>query len=709
MDQKIGFSYDLLNNQIKDRTLTSNQAAVILQDIRDYVNAAQDLKGQKDFVDYQQTVEEETRSDQATGFDIIGQDIPEDIPVEVNQRQDMSPAVSGLNFVGYKTVDANTIANSTHDYVEFHPNRYAEIEMHTIKDALNLKTSKLILSPSGLKPSTAIKFMVDTEYNGKKTKVGEHKQDDYGDQTYDEEKFEDFADEKGKVSTKGTLNVPIKIVDAASGETIGYVRTHRWVTERYKEGEGQSGLRNIAEKYDEKGNEVNGARQAARIIETRRAIVEQFNANGGHIDGKITSKSNGHPIFNTELKTGTTNEKSKIVAGYAFNHKDGGLLPDKKIIITVFSGKNFYSGKDYIFDRPVTDAGDIYEGGIFTMLPSANAEHFPVPLVGNSLGHSPIAAQSLLRAITVHLKSTGAKGDPHTDEAKSLAAKTGFDITTTQGLKDFINQYYTHTADFRDTATVMDRRDAALRAGQQFMFQVKEPIPGKESKANVKVGTSYSGQPPVIAAIDPNTGELTKQFVDAFTAGINTRTKTVVFSRGRLRGINESASSPFLDAKYVNGGWQHTPYEDYNQYVKSFSKTTIYGKPGEDGSFHYAANPALKYEMTLPQDVGSPNLVESNETPTTVHLDGPPPKKVNKFLQNTGLSQRGGEKADSVKEIGTPGEKSKPLTIANLEELYNFTPEEQRNGKVPSEMLKTLTDNGHTGLSEGYNPFSLCL
>lgn len=711
----IGFSYDLLNNQTREGTLSTNEAARILTDLRDYTEAIQALKGDKDFIEYK---DRQPQPVPDLGYDMISTDRPADIPVETSQRADLLRPASrgGITFSGYKTLDALSIANSTLGYLEFNPNRNQEIDMVSIKDNINEKTSLLVLKPSGLQPGTNLQFVIDTDYNGPKNLTGEFKQDEYGNVPMGKESFADFIDERGKIPADKMANVPIKIVDANSGQTVGYVRKHDWVAERYPVGESKTGLRNIAERFDKEGNELNGPAQSRRILDTRKAIVDQFNANGGHLTGHVSYKGPGHVILNTENKTSTTNEKSKTVPGYAFNRTNGGLLPDPKIRLAIFNNGTFFSGKDYPFDKPISgDTSDVYNGGIFTLLPGANGEHHPVPLVGKSLGDSPLAVDSVLRAITLYLKHTGAAGDPVTAEVSKLAANTTHDVSRVEGLNNFINQYFTHTANFQDTATVPDLRpdEFGRKRSSQFMFQIKDAIRSKEAKGTIKVGTSFSGHNPVTATLDPTTGELNKIFQDTLRTGLGTRSRAVVFTRAGIRGINESADEPFKDAIFNSktGLWNHPKYDDYNQYVKSFSQTTAYGKNKlSDGSYVYTANPAIEYNIDTHKDLGSTSLVHSNESATATHLSEgrSAEEEVSDIEQSLGLSQRG-SKPSKVGEIGTPGENSKPLTTSNLEELYNFTPEEQRNGKTVSEVLKTLTDRGHTGLSEGYNPFSLCL
>ena len=63
----------------------------------------------------------------------------------------------------------------------------------------------------------------------------------------------------------------------------------------------------------------------------------------------------------------------------------------------------------------------------------------------------------------------------------------------------------------------------------------------------------------------------------------------------------------------------------------------------------------------------------------------------------------------AVAAIGTAPDKSRPLSTQSLREIYNFTPEAQRNGKTVTEVYNELAVRGHTFIPEGFNPFSRCL
>lgn len=646
-------------------------------------------------------------------IETIDEDIPEDFPLtfidDTNAMAFQIPAdngVGGTTFGGSKTIDAGTIANSTLGYVEFAPNHNNEINLISQKDQINQKTNPDVLKPGKLMPGTNIRFEVDTEYDGPKNLVGQLKQDEYGNVPQGHESFADYSDNNGKVPTDKMGNVPIKIVDNTTGKTIGYVRKHEWVTERYGK---DSGLRNIAEKFDEEGNEINGAIQSKRILDIRKAIVDRYNDTGLHTTGKTTSKGVGHPILNIEIKNKSSRERSEAKPGYAFNKKDGGLLPGKLEIVindngTLMSGKGFPTKK-----RIAGDPKAYRHGQVLVLLPGANGEHIPAPLVGKSLTESEIPHRTISRAIELYLSYNGDLNHPTTIEINKVKQMTGFDLSSEKGLRNFINQYFTHTQRFDDTAMIPN--GASQQGNGRFLFNVWDRIPGKEGKAWIKAGITGSNNRPAMATLDTN-GKLNQEFSEILKQGLATRTKAVTFSRGELRGLNEptDADNPFSDIMYRSDGrWHPTHYSDYNEYVKAFSKTTAYGKNKIGNDYVYTANPSIAYDIDgLDENI---TKVEANTKPANVEVPTPTPEVYNESLANemdeifNAMPQR----KPVVKEIGSAPDNSRPLDMKNLEDLYTFTPEDQRNGKVPADVMRELSDRGHTFLADGYNPFSLCL
>jgi hypothetical protein len=342
---------------------------------------------------------------------------------------------------------------------------------------------------------------------------------------------------------------------------------------------------------------------------------------------------------------------------------------------------------------------ELIKGGVGAMVPAANGGFLYAPLIGNPLavaGKNSAAVNSVARAVELYLSGK------NTNEVDDIKNATGFDVSTINGLRSFINQYFTYTRKFPDTAT--------FEKGQErFMFSIDETmIKTADKTKHIKIGFASSGRKPVYANL--TNGQLSEAFRDALQEGFQQRSAAVVYTNADLniRGIN--SSKPITNAVYNSktGKWVSKTFTSYNQYVKSFSKTAVYGRNKlSDGSYTYVANPQL------PMDLGdlrkaAEHRTESNESPTEVklptvedHIAG-----ANALDDLMNMSPIFGR---PVQEIGSAPEKSNPLSVQSLQEIYNFTPSGHRNGKTVLEVYKDLAARGHTFIPKGFNPFSRCL
>ena len=111
----------------------------------------------------------------------------------------------------------------------------------------------------------------------------------------------------------------------------------------------------------------------------------------------------------------------------------------------------------------------------------------------------------------------------------------------------------------------------------EFVFSIDDKSGTADKTKQIKVGFTRRGDGVRYANIE--NGKLSSDFIQMLTEGFTKRARAVVFTDQALgiKGINSGGL--FYDAIYVEGkGWKHTEYESYNQYVKSFSKTPVYGR-----------------------------------------------------------------------------------------------------------------------------------
>jgi len=238
------------------------------------------------------------------------------------------------------------------------------------------------------------------------------------------------------------------------------------------------------------------------------------------------------------------------------------------------------------------------------------------------------------------------------------------------------------------------------------VFSINDSRVADKTK-QIKVGFTMRGDGVKYANIVD--GALAESFVNTLAEGFSLRSRAVVYTDPSLglKGINSLGS--FYDAVYVPGkGWKHNQYDSYNQYVKSFSRTAVYGRntigEGKDRKYVYTANPHLN--ITMGSDVkptkANTSIKEVKNPPKAFEADAAAFDELSNFSYRV-------RSTVPVDAFGTGSENSKPLTFGELERIYNFTPENQRNGRTVQEVMDDLNGRGHTYISDGYNPFSRCL
>jgi hypothetical protein len=609
--------------------------------------------------------------------------------------------------MGKKTVDVLSIANSTIAYHEVERNgKYYKI---TDPTKLSETTNPDILTPGRLNTGHPIRLEVDKDYNGTINIDDELIQDEFGERMQRQEDIDSyFKGDKIIPNEHNIGNIPIKVVDTVTGKSIGYVRRADWVMAKYPNTED---YRNVVDTlYDDEGNPIdNLSKQMNAIMALRTKAIEQYNANGQGVDGKISGKGTGTLIRNMTFNKNT--EKSKLELGYARSrNQEKSLLPDPSLQLAIVHSGVAYTGKDYPFNgkQGYKDVA-LSDGNIVAMVPGANGAHLYVPLVGQMLadGDRKSSVNTVARAVELYLINNGTDAKI-INEIDEIQRQTKHDISTEEGLRNFINQYFTYTESFKDVDTSPNAESGNKR--ERFLFSISDAV-GSQTKGNIKIGWAFSGRPIINAKI--NNGVLEQAFIDHLEEGFNTRARAVNYTKPgmNLTGINSTGT--FKDVIYTNAGqWRYTEYPNYNEYVKSFSKTGIYGRNQlPDGTYVYTANPTMP--IAVDTSTQFPTLeVTENKTPDVAEVKPEATfneNAANLFdqLSNFSLGQEPG--VIQSKEIGTAPENSKPLTEQNLQELYNFTPEANRNGRTVREVLEQLAANGHTFLADGYNPFTRCL
>jgi hypothetical protein len=696
-DGSIGFSYDLLKQQVNDGTISQPDAAQLLQKLYDYIEATRSQEA------FTQVVTEKVE-EQKSNLPKVDVNVPglPDSPAIFIMDDALAEELPGeMHHGGKKTKDVLSVANSTIKYREIKQgDKYRKVADPT---SLSETTNPDVLIPGKLTEGHPVRFEVDTAYDGDINIDDFHVQDEYGERGQRKEKTADRMRAGRVVPTEDNIgSVAIKVVDTVTGNTIGYVRRLDWVTAKYP---GTSDYRNVADTEVVNDTVIDiMPRHIDEIMSLRRKVIEQFNANGTGLEGEITGKGTGSLIKNIQVNLNT--DKTKAVLGLARSSKpENSMLPDESLEIAVVQSGKAYTGKDYMFSRSQGfDTVDLPDGSVVVMLPGANGQYLYAPLVGHRLvdDQRKTAVNAVSKAIELYLSNDGSNPQAEA-EILELQKLSGFDISTEQGLKAFINQYFTYSQDFLDSVTSVAAAKDSEEAQERFLFSIQERT-GTQNKGNIKLGWSYSGRAPVYAKLTG--GRLDPKFVEALEEGFATRSRAVVYTNPELgiRGINSSGSFTEIYAD-KNGKFKPRHFPSYNEYVKSFSRTIVYGRNQIGDRYVYTANPSIPFAVKV-KPVATNLVVKQNETPDKVQDNPELPydaKAANMFdLDNEYRSVE-------VSERGTAPDNARELSVQTLTEIYNFTPVDNRNGKTVLEVYEDLLSRGHSFIPDGFNPFTRCL
>lgn len=715
LDGTIGFSLDYLNRMINPVNFTQADAIQLLSAAKDFVD---EIKRMQAIQTGGTEVSQESQIEEPIQIIVSGIEPPDTPPI--TDTIDAPTPESNLYHAGYKIVEAATTgATSTIEYHEGVNDKGTAFIKVQRKDAINRDVSEDIMHPGKILPGTELEFVVDTEYDGPKLITDDINWEANITNIREKEKGTDYLDKNGNALSHPRMvgNIPIKVMDKATGKTLFYIRKLDWLEAKFP---GTDDYRNVVEWTGTEEARINNLDlQRERLMDIRSRIVNRYNANRQSSVGKISAegKGTGRMILNhvIEEKSADTGKiKSSVVPEFAYNKKDPtrSLLPEDGTLSIAGDGGALLDGANHSFDKETDfDRSTIVKGAVGQMVRAVNGKYMWASLVGvknAEPGKPSPALNTITRVIELYLLNDGTD-QQITGEIDGLQSNTGFNVATAQGLRAFINQYYTYLQGFQDSALLANSGNTT----EQFLFNVNDKLSNVADKTKqIKAGFSLRGDGVQYANL--LNGALHPEFVKVLQEGLQTRPHAVVFTNPTLglRGINSSGT--FTDAVYVpSKGWKHEQYDSYNQYVKSFSRTSVYGRNQlSDGTYVYTANPSLPMDFqNLEHETAL--VVEDNTTATKVDLpeidEDTENRKLFESLTGLGNLTYSMPAQSSANQIGTGSEKSKPLNLQTLQEMYNFTSEAERNGKTPLEVFDDLSKRGHTYLSEGYNPFSRCL
>ena len=681
------------------------------------------------------------------------------MPVDQNDLEKMSipiiPVISGnINIeaaiqdeleehVGAKSKTAGKVNSATIQYTEIAPGDevWDEVNKKMVKmtrhmfipmyDKLDEKANHNILKPGFIQENDELEFRVDPDFVGEVNYDKMLVTDDFGKVVKRPDSFMDHADASGKIimneETDGYYNVPIAIYHKRSGEKIGYLPRTDWVTAKHGNALNYRNLRNVIR--DAMGNIItdnNVAEQKVKLLKMRKKIAEAYNAGNTQVfTSAVTGINPGHIFYNTEVNLDSENYKYK-------NQQTKNVIPDTSVTFamvnngTVFVGHaTAFSGKANFTEDSVRKRFGSSTNQPAVLLPMPNGGMSLSPIETVELSSRTADTFTIARAIEAYIAFHEKKMTPfHEALIEKIRETTShggtsreLDITDEKDLELFINQYFTYTQHFKDYHT---RADRPVTEGEKkeprFKLDIANRGAGKYSL--IKIGTTFSGIPPMKASINAD-GTLNEDFENALIEGLGTHRKAITFTNGDLRGLNhrgEFHSLTVTKRKDKDGKWviATKKHANYNEYVKTFTTSHVYGKHqiGRDGKpdasgngrYVYGANPVIEFDMEAvigAQVVRNATAAELADI-AELELSGDP-------FADTGLEVFGDAfENDAVVNYAGTIEGAVEASIENLTKLQSNTPAEKRNSKSPEQVQNEMYSSGITQIAPDFNPFLKC-
>lgn len=611
-------------------------------------------------------------------------------------------------FVGASNVEAIKANFNTHPYKEF--DNGSDIRIVSDYTQLDPHLNTDVLIPGVIVPGDQVIFEVDENWSGEINYDTEMRQDEYGEQLRRADMFQNYLDAPGKIGMASSAthpkgahaNVPIKIIHQSTGKVIGYLPRADWILAKYPD---TGNYRNVVDEYRDDQIEVtdNVARQYARIMKLRDAIVRSWNTDKSlKLNSTIAKRGTGHVMINRETNPNTG--RQKLVSRSAKN-----MLPDTSLEIAILKQGSAYVASGTQSQKQLAKLPSYMQQAIslpVAMLPSPDGTFVPTPLYTHRLGDNPSSMNTVVSAIEIYLRNATNSSVEYYKEIDTKAIAriqeaTGFDIRGPEGLRNFMQQYFTYTQKFGEKDTVITPSEVQGNATAQFMLDIPDLQPG-EKVAFIKIGTSFSGEKPIYAQLV--NGELHPDFEQALRDGLANRFKSVIFAGKQLRGINSQGEfkAPIIKK---DGTVQVNTYQDYNEFVKANSTTFAYGLNKVGDQYVYMANPVvqLDYEKALKTALPVVNTTLTQEAPKTEDENIQEPDELADLFGNGILSPS----PSSITPLSTPIQ-GEQVSLELLQELRNLTPEAHRNTKMPETVLRELLEKGITVLADGHNPFYTC-
>jgi orotate phosphoribosyltransferase-like protein len=716
------FSFSFLKEEIKNNQISLLDAGQVLAALKEYTEAVLNLQ------DSTQVETEDNAAKLTMNEETIGK-------LEENFIEDSDGDDSGLigppgslelvstsleetpSHEGAKVENVIKINTLALDYAEFFDPQTNSYKRFSLVDKLNENANPNMIKRGGVKVGQKILLSVDTKFVGTINHDTDMVNDEYGYRDKGISKSsKDYLTVDGKVTEEHIEEVPIKITDD-QGNILGWLPRMGWVTAKYPGTAGDEEYANVQKNVtDSEGNvHDNIEKQKAELMSVRKAIVEEHNSGKQSVPTVVVAISAGTVIHNKVVNLNT--ETSKMTWDTASK-----LLPSTSLKLAIVSNGTVYSaeGKESTENISLGNSRRYkqYKNLPVVLLPAYNGEMVVAPLLSRPL-FSETGSQSdfntIVRAIELFIGSKSDSTETKAAFKSEIAAvleATEIDINTEDGLRTFINQFFTYTHDHFNDSVIAKTKSPTGKTVMKFLFKIENALEG-QTHGSIKIGTTYSGKHPMHASLV--NGKLHPDFVAALKAGIGGRYKNVNFekrdkidgSRVTIKGINTPGK--FISSMFrTNGVWVFKEHDNYNEYIKANTKTNVVGTNEIDGEYVYTVHPQV--QLDVKKILGEPKVeIVSTSLPDPSGLKSEDSSALS--LLDSLLNSKLKEPVISiVNSTGQVEDKHNiPVSVASVTERYNFTLPEHRNGKSVNEVLADLQRLGISYLTDGYNPFSKCM
>ena len=543
---------------------------------------------------------------------------------------------------------------------------------------LNPDTNPDVLNPEVDIVGQEVTFVIDREYDGPVNRNSEIDGPKKQEAVFTP--FSSYEDGKSgalKTDDKSVQEVPIKMVDK-DGNTLGWLHEVPWITATNEDTSGEEKYRNTVDVIrDEEGNVIednNVEKQALALTAIRKAIVEDYNNGNPGITSTISEQSPGMLQFTDKADKASVRIKGNVPLGIAV----GGVV--KGVNINDLKVPEEYN------NRPVA------------VVPMPNGTHRIVTLTPSPMSENSEILQSMVRIFELHMTASLDSSKPEIDELKK---ETGFDISTYEGLRNYMVQYYTYLT--KTSSFIQDSSKQGMR------IDISPKIKG-ESYNRITITTKELGNVQPVTATLNESNALSPEFRQALASLLDKRYRAVALSNieNEITGVNDTGQ--FKEPVYNGKEWRTVPHESYNAFALNgmTTKLTYLENPDtDDGSFPtkdsrgrekktwvYGANPVVKFN-TKPFSNSKPKPEPDNvKVEEEVNTDFIKEMEGEEMLPDTKAAEENSNTGTSV-------------TRRSLVKLRNLVAVNKRNGKTVSEVLDYYKGLG-TNIPEGHNPFEKC-